>query len=355
MTVAILTEGQAISRIAMSLQMRGTSPSIRSTVAQALRRASYVLAPCPRHDLESGVASSFVGLGGGEKIDELVESTLDSLLVYGDILEMRPKPGDEWEQSPLVLRPAPPSFVIRGDGSAVILGVAGDDLLGFTGEMAEKVSFDTVLRLLPRQHDIELREYLKENGLVELSEKAWLRTPSEEQARSYVAMWTERLRAQRLGNSDNALILEGRRSPAFYKGRWAAPTNQSGMYVGRRPQRFGADLWCLYEIERGEVIRFLDLFSIGDRLRPCDIAWRVQMAIDSLAENPQKIRSERSGPHVFLDFFSPLPSWAERHLCVDGEETRRAGALITYVIPASRFELEVDFLKRFLWLEHEAR
>lgn len=355
MTIAILTEDQALSHVGLSLLAKTSSTSLRGIIAQALRRASYILAPCPRHDLEFGVATTFGGLGEGEQIDELVEGTLNSLLVYGDILEMRPKPGDQWEQSLLVLRPAPPSFVIRSDGSAVILGVAGDDLLGFTGEMAEKVTFSDVLRLLPPQHDVDLREYLKESALIELSEKAWLRTPPEEQAQSYVSTWTQRLRAQSLGTSDDALILDGSRSSTYYKGRWTAPTNQSGLYVGRRPQKYGADLWCLYDLDRGEIVRFLDLFSVGDRLRPCDIAWRVQMAINSLAGNPQKVRSERSAEEVFLDFFSPLPSWTERHLCVAGKASRRAGALITYVIPESRFDLEIGFLKRFLWLEHDAR
>jgi hypothetical protein len=354
-TVETLTRENAFSRAAASLGVRAPASSVRTVMAQALRRASYVLAPTPRHDLEFGVAASFAGMLADNDVVDLVSGVLDSLLVYGDILEMRPAAGDQWDRSPLVLRPAPPSFVTRSDGSAIILGVAGEDLLGFAGDVADRLRFQDVLRVLPRQADVDLAGYLKENGLIELSEKAWLRIPQEEQARSYMAKWTEAVRAQADGSPSEILILDGKRSASFYKGRWARPDVQSGIYVGRRPQRYGSDIWCLCEIDRGQAIKFLDIFSVGDRLRPCDIAWRIQMAMDAAGGYAQKFRSHLTEDGYCLEFFSPLPSWAERRLCVAGNAAKRAGALLSYLIPKEAFEIETAFLSKLLWLQHEAR
>jgi hypothetical protein len=65
---------------------------------------------------------------GDDDLRIRTEETLETLLVYGEILEMRTAVDDPWQASPFVLRPAPPSFVIRQDDAVVILGVAGDEI-----------------------------------------------------------------------------------------------------------------------------------------------------------------------------------------------------------------------------------
>jgi hypothetical protein len=354
-TAETLSRENAFLRSAASLGVRVPSPAVRTVVAQALRRASYVLAPTPRHELESGVASSFAGMLADGELPDLVSDVLDALLVYGDILEMRRAVEDQWDRSRLVLRPAPPAFVKRTDGSTIILGVAGDDLLGFAGDITDRLRFQDVLRILPHQVDVDLAGYLKENGLIELSEKAWLRIPQEEEPGSYLTKWTEAVRSQANGNPTAVIILDGKRPASFYKGRWTSPNTQSGIYVGRRSQRYGSDIWCLCEIDRGQTTKFLDLFSVGDRLRPCDIAWRIQMAMDAVEGCPQKFRSHLTEEGYCLEFFSPLPSWAERRLCVAGNAVKRAGALLSYLIPKEAFRIETAFLSKLLWLQHDAR
>lgn len=128
------------------------------------------------------------------------------------------------------------------------------------------------------------------------------------------------------------------------------------MFIGRRGQRYGSDLWCLVELAGGCVRRFLDFVSVGDRVRPCDIAWRVQMAFDAAAGRPQRM-AVRSGSddRVILDFFSPLPSWAERRLTVSGTKVDRERCLLSYSLPSARLVSELEFLKNCLWLEQTAR
>ena len=226
---------------------------------------------------------SFAGLGHArEELAPVVEHTLEELIVYGDILEMRDADDDHWSRSALVLRPAPPSFIERKNGSIVVIGVAGDEITPFTSELASRICHNSGLRTIYPDDGEDLKSLLHEIGLLELPERVWLRIPKLESAASYLAD-QRRLLAKEppSGGIEGIRILDPSRSPAFYRDRWldAGPRHE-GIFVARRPQRYGSALWCLLELQGGVVRRFMDLHSQGDRIRPCDIAWRIQMAID---------------------------------------------------------------------------
>ena len=124
------------------------------------------------------------------------------------------------------------------------------------------------------------------------------------------------------------------------------------MYVARRPQRYGAPLWCVADLEAGAVRRFKDLSLRGDRLRPFDIAWRIQAALDSVAGNPQRYEaSERDASVAMLRFFSPVPSWCERHLAVVGQKAAADRCLFCFEIPPQELPGEIAFLRDTLWMK----
>jgi hypothetical protein len=355
-TVIVVTPREAVQRTARSL---GFDPVVISDtlsselIAQALRRAVHVLAPCAGHELEGAVVQSLAGLGTAK--DELVasvEAILEELVVYGDILEMRGSDDDYWSRSSLVLRPAPPSFVIRTNGSVAILGVAGDEITALAASMAARLHHHGTLRILHPEEGEDLKSGLRELGLLELTESVWLRIPKLESAASHIAEWRQQLaREPASTNLEGVRILDSSRTPTFYRDRWVEPgTQHDGFCIARRPQKYGSALWCIVELEKGVVRRFKDLVAPGDRVRPCDLAWRVQMAIDADAGSPQCFRTREIQEVFLLDFFSPLPSWAERQLAIVGQKTTGQGRLFSYEVSPETAKEEVAFLQGALWL-----
>ncbi len=80
------------------------------------------------------------------------------------------------------------------------------------------------------------------------------------------------------------------------------PARLSGRFVvARRPQAYGADLWCIVELDGGRPVRLLDVTSAGDLRRPSDIAWRIQMAQDALAGRRQVFRVARNDDTTFVE------------------------------------------------------
>jgi hypothetical protein len=234
----------------------------------------------------------------------------------------------------------------------IILGVAGDEITPLSSEMTERLAWHGVLRILAPEGPENLRLFLAELGLIELSEKTWLRLPPTDNARSYLAVW-----ARRLAETPPTSVIEGlqvldtRKLPTFYSRRWVEPySGLSGMHIGRRPQRYGAALWCIVDLTDGIPCRFLDFASRSERERPCDLAWRIQMAMDAAVGTPQRVRLRPSDHGIVLDFFSPLPCWAERKLAVIGERAESDGSLIAYVVPASEVDEAVTFMKEYLWI-----
>jgi hypothetical protein len=268
---------------------------------------------------------------------------------------MQPPADDPWTVSPLIVRPAPPAFVSRKIGSMIILGVAGDEITPLSSEVNGRLAWHGVLRILAPEGPENLRSFLTELGLIELSEKTWLRLPSVEIATRYRAIWTRRLAGTApISVIEGLQILDTRQPPSFYSGRWVAPhSTLNGLHIGRRAQRYGAPLWCLVDLAAGVPRRFLDLTLPRERERPCDLAWRIQMAIDADVGTPQRVRLRHADHRVVLDFFSPLPAWAERRLAVVGERIAPNRSLISYAVSQPEVDDAITFMKDYLWITTE--
>jgi hypothetical protein len=145
-------------------------------------------------------------------------------------------------------------------------------------------------------------------------------------------------------------ILDSAQPVTYYRGRWTAPKRQSGNFVARRPQEFGASLWCFVALQDGAPARLLDFPLKKSRWRGCDAAWHVQMALDRRLGHPQLYRRRAVNDGVRLDFFSPLPLWAERRLILFGRPIPPEKCLMSYWLPAGEAKVEERFLQDRLWL-----
>lgn len=315
----------------------------------ALRRAAYVLAPSARADLIRFVVEPLAPFG---ELREATEAALDDLIIYGDILEMRRLSQEDWGAPAEVLRPAPPTFVRRANGDVMILGVAGDHSSALTPDLETQLRDDGPVRRLEAKGDTGLPAHLKLLGFAQLSEQAWLRTPNQESAAAYLAHWRATLdAAPALTNMvDDLEILDSARDPRFYAGRWRAPDSKDGVFVARRPQLYGARLWSLVEMQGGRPHRLIDLFADDDRQRPCDFAWRIQAALDSLRGTPQRLRVRRSASTAWIDIFSPLPAFAERRLALVGGKIAGSKCLYSYEIPTDHLVAETSALGSMMWM-----
>jgi hypothetical protein len=359
-TIAVISKTNALTKIREALRLPSTDSAEDSTltlIGQALRRTAHILAPCPRHELERAVSQALKEyLTEQDRLTDLTTEALDALLAYGEIIEMRAPADDPWSDGRLIVRPAPPAFVMRPSGSAILLGVAGEEITPLPTEMNARLEWHGVLRTLAPDGSENLREFLSELGLFEMSERTWLRLPPHSSATNYLAIWAQRLAVSSPGSVIEGLqIIDSRKSPDFYKGRWGEPNRMTdGLHVGRRPQRYGAPLWCLVDLSSGVPGRFLDLSTPSGRERPCDIGWRVQMALDTVLGTPQHVRVRPLERQSRLDFFSPIPSWAERKLAVVGNRIMAEHCLFSYVVPKEHTVEITSFLQSCLWVVSEA-
>jgi hypothetical protein len=349
--IQVLPPNAVLARTAHSLALNGPQVSHQSVAAQALRRAVSALAPCSRTEALRFARQPLAGILAVE--DEWFEDILDSLIAYGDVLEVTPQDEDAWRTGKLVLRPPPPSFVRRSSGDLIILGVAGDQPTALLGEWADRLEHQGPLRTLRQPLPSGTVDFLKSLGLVELPEAIWLRAPATASAQTYSERSRDEVLRMPLAPAplDGLSLIDPSGPVTFYSGRWRPPVpSDSDVFVARRQQAFGLRPWCLVELERGEPRRLQDLVATDNRERPCDLAWRIQAAFDASAGRPQQVRSAKAVEVVKLEFFSPLPAFAERRLAIKGEKSAR-GCLFTYSVPSAVAAHELAALSEKLWLK----
>jgi len=322
-------------------------------LAGALRRAASYLCPCSPATIVRAVVRPLRGLVPDlEKVKELAEETLESMISHGDVLE-HPEMQDGTPTARVLLYAAPASFVVRQSGLVVLLGVAADQLSPLPSELERRIQYlGHVRRLIPSSPTEDLRGELRELGLLELSSDAWLKGPKSCTASQAVASSDRALDVVPPSRDIPGLLLLDTTKPVqYYRGRWTEPKAHTGRFVARRQQAYGADLWCYVHLTHGQPERMIDLPPRGSRWRGCDEAWYLQMAIDAQRGAPQRFRVIPSGDAAVLQFFSPAPAWARRRWDAIGEPVPSSGSLFAYRISRTEIDEERRFMREALWLD----
>lgn len=329
-------------------------------LAGALRRAASYLCPCSATTLVRAVGYPLRGLVRDlDQAKELIDETLEAMISHGDILE-QPEVQEGATPPRVLLFAAPPSFVARQSGLAVLLGVAPDQLSPLPAEVERRIQYLGHVRRLTPFGGEDLLGALREHGLLELTSDAWLKGPKACSASQAVIASDRALDAVAPSREiPGLMLLDPATSVRYYRGRWTAPKAQTGRFVARRKQAYGADLWCYVQLANGQPERMIDLPQPGSRWRGYDEAWHLQMAIDAKRGAAQRFRVTPAGDVVILELFSPVPSWARRRWDAIGEPLPSGGGdrasgkgnLFAYRIPKAEIGEERRFMREALWLE----
>ena len=321
-------------------------------LAALTRRSAGVHCPCSRATLRTSLLECTRHLPNNyDSLPDAVDSAIEALIVSGDLLELNDVVTEESETPRTWVFAAPPCFVLRPSGSAFLFGIVPDQDTFLPSMLASRVRYRGFTRLLEPSPGEDLTSELQELGLQQLSDNAWLRSPRTEDPAALVDRYQRLLANQvRVLEIPDLQVLDSALPVTYYRGRWTDPTNQDGTFIARRPQEFGAPIWCIAELQDGKPSRFLDLPLPDTRWRACDSAWHFQMAIDHCRGAPQRYRRRTDGDTARFDFFSPLPQWAQRRLMIFGWPVPSEKSLFSYVIPAREAETEEMFLQQNMWL-----
>jgi hypothetical protein len=353
MVVQQITGEEVVTLSRRALALPGEAGvSDEAFLAALVRRAAGILCPCSERTIFRSVLESLDRLAEDTtQLEADVKTAVEKAMIAGDLLELSQATTGDTSAKGTWVFPAPPSFVARPSGSVFIMGIAPDEPSPLPPSLNARIIYERHFRLIHQEPSENLSQMLRELGVLELSEPSWLKLPKAETAKNFLGRLERELMAQPAsGSVADLLILDSARDPSYYKGRWTAPRRETGCFVAQRPQAYGAPLWGFAHLADGALDKFLDFPPRRDRWRGSDFAWHLQLAIDSCRGAPQKYRRRLAPGGICLDFFSPLPLWAERRLAIIGRPAERSRCLFTYQIPEGELAAEEEFLRQRLWL-----
>lgn len=341
-----------MSRASVGLSRAAEQIIDDALLAALLRRTAGILCPCSVSTLISSVLDGLQYLvDDKDAIADQLIACAEGLIVTGDLLELNQVTTDDPDVKGTWVFMAPPSFVVRPDGTIHLIGIVPDEIVPLPAAFRSRIVHQGTARLLTPEPSEDLKSALRDLGWLELSNSTWLKSPKPTSAADLREAMLRRLEEQPAsGPITDLSILDPASDVRYYASRWVAPTDHVGHFVARRPQAYGAPLWGYASLMNGNVTKFLDLPLKGTRWRGCDIAWHLQMAIDNGRNTPQFYRCRAASDGALFDFFSPLPLWAGRRLEVLGRPAPAQKCLFTYWIPQREVESEEEFLRERLWL-----
>jgi hypothetical protein len=319
-------------------------------LAASLRRAASFMCPTSPTRLLNAVLSAvrpvcLKDMVSREKLSEL----LDLLVVSGDLLELRL--GDERPIRLLYL--GPPSFIERQAGSYLLLGIRPFGAPLVDAELSVEIAPEAHTRTILLDAKTS-RDRLVSAGLQPIEPRRWVASPRTEDPGSLIDRLGKHLdAAEPSGDIEDLMLLDPNTSVRYYKGRWRSPhARDAGDFVARRPQAYGAALWCCVRLDNGIPKKMVE-FPIDDPLLPGrDEAWRMQMAIDAMRGIHQCYRTTPAAGATVMSFFSPIPGFAERYLQLVGLALAESpGSLFSFRIPNGAMPALEALLSEMLWME----
>ena len=322
-------------------------------IAAALRRAALIFCPCASATLVRVIVEPMKELV--EDIDTFRDSvwdTLEAMIAHGDFFEHADIEEPSTPSNATLVYGAPVRFVARDSGSVILLGISSNQSSPLPSDLAHRIEYVKHLRRLSPMPNEDLRAVLPQLGLAEVSYSHWLQSPGDETPQQHVSRLDELLDSgPHSGAVPELSILDPEQPVRYYRGRWREVRSDSGRFVARRGQAYGSNLWCYVELRNGEPERLLDFPLSSSRLRGCDEAWRLQLAIDAQRGFPQHFRLLRdTGDATVVQFFSPVPAWAQRRWDAVGEPVKTQGCLFSYRLDESELVEELRFARNALWL-----
>jgi hypothetical protein len=282
---------------------------------------------------------------------EIAES-VEALISTGDLLEL---PTDDGMTVRRRLFLGPPSFVPLWDRGAILVGIRHEGAPIVSEELLGGIEHRGDIRTV-RFGDRPVIDVLLAEGLVEVQPDYWLKAPRESTPSDLIAFYADRLgNSGPTGEIEGLKVIDPRSRVTYYKGRWRSlKSDDDGILVARRPQAFGAELWCVAHVAGGVLKRLIDL-PVQDALAPAaDEAWRLQASIDAISGHPQRVRTQEHSGEALIDFFGPVPTWARRRLEAVGRLAPRGrGSLFTYEVPSDDLANELAYLTAMMWLSTE--
>lgn len=320
----------------------------------SLRRAASFLCPASPRQLVDAVLDAVRPMQpGGDLSRDDVSDLLDLVVSAGDLLELR-QSGDTPGR---LLYLGPPSYVEQRPGHYLLLGIRPFGAPIISSELAGPIQYEGHTRTIELSPDRAAAQ-LSELGLHMIRPKQWIRRPPQMPPHELIRQMRERLSAAGpAGMVEGLTVIDPAAKVTYYRGRWRPlKPADSALFVARRPQAYGADLWCVILAADGAPVRLLDLPANDPAAPGHDEAWHLQAALDAARGSPQVFRvggTAGTGPIVgrTVDFFSPLPRWAERYLQLTGMAVpRSAGALFSYRVAEAAMPDLARFLNDMLWM-----
>jgi hypothetical protein len=351
MELVTLSISEAVGSIGEQLSTAtGEGELSREFLAANLRRAASLFCPTTPRALVSAVDDALSPMCTDADLRTKCRDILQDLIAIGDLMEYD-EVASVTDDRPLDRRlvyAAPPYFVALTDARFLILGIAPDGI----DQVPEEVQLLTKkhIRTLSTADFPNARQLLLNYGLHEVPYEAWARSPKVESAEAVCSRMNKVLDASGpCGRIEELRILDGSIVSPWYKDRWVSPRGQSGRFVGTRPRKFGADLWCYIQLEDGEAQSLVDL-PLGRSLeRGCDQAWRLQCALDAELGHPQTyMLTELDRNRGRIDIHTPSPNWLQRRWDCIG--SRAGDSVFSYIFDLHEAASEAALLEERLWM-----
>lgn len=354
--LAITTPKEVINLLQASFGVAGARvDQINDTMMAAiLRRLSDYTCPCAPSVLARAALAATQPLGAKTASDlkNQIEESIENLLISGDLLELSRVSVREREDKENWLFVAPPSFVKRPSGRIYLFGIAPDDVPFLPDSIANRVRYVKATRFIDPEEGESLADILKSFGLREISNQNWIYSPKLESAQAHLhAIKLQIAGEEKCGDIPGLIIIGHSIKQIAYRERWKSPQNDTGIFVARRPQAYGTPIWGVAELEDGIATKFLDLPLKESRLRGCDMAWRIQLALDRVNGTPATYRCECESNGWLLHLSFPIPLWARRKLSFIGSQDSNnlRTQPFSFWIPDSELHTEQTFLNDYLW------